>query len=144
MSLQNESRENPDERKVRYAVVGAGWISQEDFMPGVEHTGNSVITALVTGDQTKAKALAKRHGIRQVYNYDGYGKMLESGVVDAVYLAVPNSKHRDYAVAALNAGIHVLCEKPMARTHPRRSRARTGWGRRISRYSDITRHRGSA
>jgi predicted dehydrogenase len=116
MSLQNQSREHANGRKVRYAVVGAGWISQEDFMPGVEHTGNSVITALVTGDQTKAKALAKRHGIRQVYDYDGYGKMLDSGAVDAIYLAVPNSMHRDYAVAALDAGIHVLCEKPMART----------------------------
>ncbi|HYZ74959.1 MAG TPA: Gfo/Idh/MocA family oxidoreductase [Chthoniobacterales bacterium] len=116
MSLQNDSREPPDERKVRYAVVGAGWISQEDFMPGVEHTGNSVMTALVTGDRTKAKALAKRYAISRLYDYDDYEKMLESGEVDAVYLAVPNSMHRDYAVAALNAGIHVLCEKPMART----------------------------
>src|SRR6516162_1330689 len=116
MSLQHESREHPDQRKVRYAVVGAGWISPEDFMPGVEHTGNSVMTALVTGDRTKAKALAKRYAIPRLYDYDGYGKMLESGEVDAVYLAVPNSMHRDYAVAALNAGIHVLCEKPMART----------------------------
>jgi predicted dehydrogenase len=79
-------------------------------MPGVEHTGNSVVTALVTGDQTKAKALAKRYAVPRLYDYDDYGKMLESGEVDAVYLAVPNSKHRDYAVAALNAGIHVLCE----------------------------------
>ena len=61
MSLQNDSREHPDEQKVRYGVVGAGWISQEDFMPGVEHTGNSVMTALVTSDRTKAKALAKRY-----------------------------------------------------------------------------------
>jgi predicted dehydrogenase len=58
MSLQNESREPPDGHKVRYAVVGAGWISQEEFMPGVEYTGNSVITALVTGDTAKAKALS--------------------------------------------------------------------------------------
>ena len=116
MGLQNESRDGPNGRKVRYAVVGAGRISQEDFMPGVEQTGNSVMTALVTGDQTKAKALAKRYGIRQVYDYDRYDKMLESGDVDAVYLAVPNSMHRDYALAALDSGIHVLCEKPMART----------------------------
>jgi predicted dehydrogenase len=115
MSVQNESRE-PNGRKVRYAVVRAGWISQEDFMPRVEHTGNSVITALVTGDQMKAKALAKRYAIPRLYDYDEYQKMLDSGGVDAVYLAVPNSMHRDYAVAALNAGIHVLCEKPMART----------------------------
>jgi predicted dehydrogenase len=115
MSLQNESREPPDGRKVRYAVVGAGWISQEDFMPGVEHTGNSMITALVTGDAAKAKTLSKKYGIPHLYDYDGYEEMLQSGDVDAVYLAVPNSMHRDYAVAALKAGVHVLCEKPMAR-----------------------------
>jgi predicted dehydrogenase len=51
MSLQNESRGRSNGRKVRYAVVGAGWISQENFMPAVEHTGNSVLTpeALETG-----------------------------------------------------------------------------------------------
>ena len=116
MGQQNESRENPNGEKVRYAVVGAGWISQEEFMPGIEHTGNSVITALVTGDQTKAKALLKQYHIPKRYDYDEYEKVLKSGDIDAVYLAVPNSMHRDYAVAALNAGIHVLCEKPMART----------------------------
>jgi predicted dehydrogenase len=58
MSLQNESRERPNGRKVRYAAVGASRISQEDFMPGVEHTGNSEITALVTGDSAKAKTLS--------------------------------------------------------------------------------------
>lgn len=42
------------ERKVRYAIVGLGDIAQEDMMPGVEHTGNSEITALITSDQTKA------------------------------------------------------------------------------------------
>jgi hypothetical protein len=63
MSVTNEPRERPDARKVRYAVVGAGWISREDFMPWAEHTGNSVITASVTGDPTKAKAFAKRYAI---------------------------------------------------------------------------------
>jgi predicted dehydrogenase len=72
MGLQNESREHLDQRKVRYAVVGAGWISQEDFMPGVEHTGNSIMTALVTGDRTKAKELAKRYAIPRLYDYDDH------------------------------------------------------------------------
>ncbi len=40
--------------KIRYAVVGAGWISQAAFMPGVEQTGNSVMTPIVAGDQAKA------------------------------------------------------------------------------------------
>ncbi|MDF6814362.1 hypothetical protein NMT61_25315, partial [Escherichia coli] len=47
---------------VRYAVVGAGWISQAAFLPGVAQSGNSVVTALVTGDEAKATALADRYG----------------------------------------------------------------------------------
>jgi predicted dehydrogenase len=101
-------------RKIRYAVVGAGWISQQAFMPAVAHTGNSTMTALVTGDPEKARKLATRYGIHHVYEYGAYARMLKSDEVDAVYLAVPNSLHRAYAVPALEAGIHVLCEKPMA------------------------------
>jgi predicted dehydrogenase len=86
MSLQDESRDRPDGQKVRYAVVGAGWISQEDFMPAVDHTGNSVMTALVTGDVAKAKALSKKYGIPHLYDYDAYEEMLQSGDIDAIYL----------------------------------------------------------
>ena len=116
MSLLHPFRERSDGKKVRYAVVGAGWIAQEDFMPGVEHTGNSVMTALVTGDDKKAKELAKMYDIEHVTNYDGYEALLKSGNIDAIYLATPNSNHTDFVVKALEAGIHVLCEKPMAET----------------------------
>ncbi len=47
------------DKKVRYAFVGLGDIAQEDMMPGVQHTGNSVITALVTSDPTKAQELGQ-------------------------------------------------------------------------------------
>ena len=116
MSLLHPFRERADGRKVRYAVYGAGWIAQEDFMPGVEHTGNSVMTAIVTGDQEKARELAKKYGIEHVTDYQGYDALLKSGHIDAVYMANPNSQHRDPVVKALEAGIHVLCEKPMAPT----------------------------
>lgn len=116
MSLLHPFRERSDGKKVRYAVVGAGWIAQEDFMPGVEHTGNSVMTALVTGDAEKAKELAKMYDIEHVTDYDGYEALLKSGNIDAIYLATPNSKHTNFVVKALEAGIHVLCEKPMAET----------------------------
>ena len=102
------------DRPVRYAVVGAGWISQAAFMPGVEHTGNSVMTAVVTGDTAKAQAFGKRYGIAQAYHYDAYAAMVAEADVDAVYLALPNDQHRQFAVPALEAGIHVLLEKPMA------------------------------
>jgi predicted dehydrogenase len=100
--------------KVRYAVVGAGWISQEAFMPAVEQTGNSVMTAIVTGDLEKAKKLADFYGIENVYPYAHYDEMLKAGVADAVYIALPNSMHADYAIRAANAGLHALVEKPLA------------------------------
>lgn len=71
MSLLHPFRDRADGRKVRHAVYGAGWIAQEDFMPGVEHTGNSEMTAIVTGDQEKARALAGKYGIAHVTDCDG-------------------------------------------------------------------------
>ncbi|MGQ9370628.1 Gfo/Idh/MocA family protein [Azospirillum sp. A39] len=105
-----------DARPVRYAVVGAGWIAQQVFMPALAQTGNSVLAGLVTGDPEKAKALAAKYGIAaaNVCDYDGYDALLRSGAVDAVYVATPNALHRDHAVRALEAGVHVLCEKPLA------------------------------
>jgi predicted dehydrogenase len=100
-------------RKVRYAVVGGGWISQNSFLPGVEHTGNSVVTALVTGDPVKARELAPLYNIEYVYDYHGLDTLLASGNIDAIYLALPNWQHADMTVRALEAGIHVLLEKPM-------------------------------
>ena len=100
--------------KVRYAVVGLGWIAQAAFMPGVEHTGNSEITALVTGHEEKAEKLGEKYGVTRHYTYDEYDELLASGDIDAVYLALPNFSHVDYAVRTLKAGIHLLLEKPMA------------------------------
>lgn len=103
-------------KKVRYAVVGAGWISQEAFMPSVDQTGNSEMTAIVTGNPEKARKLADFHGIKHVYSYERYDEMLRAGIVDAVYIALPNSMHADYAIRAANAGVHSLVEKPLAVT----------------------------
>jgi predicted dehydrogenase len=108
------SKRRRSARHVRYAVVGAGWIAQEAFMPAVSQTGNSVMTAIVTGDAKKARALGHYYGIAHLYDYDGYDRMLADGVADAIYLALPNTMHRNYAVRAAKAGLHVLCEKPMA------------------------------
>jgi hypothetical protein len=71
------------QRPVRYAVVGAGWISQAAFLPGVAHSGNSVVTALVTGDATKANALARRYGIEHVCDYADYEHLLTGGEIAA-------------------------------------------------------------
>ncbi|RZA08246.1 MAG: Gfo/Idh/MocA family oxidoreductase, partial [Proteobacteria bacterium] len=100
-------------KKVRYAVVGLGDIAQAAFMPAVKQTGNSEITALVTGDAEKAKAVAAEYGVKAVYGYEQFSELLKSGLIDAVYLATPNWRHAEFAVPALRAGIHVFTEKPM-------------------------------
>lgn len=99
--------------KVRYAVVGGGQIAQQAFMPGVGRTDNSEIVALVTGDPVKADKLAAQYEIK-AWSYDQYDTLLRSGEIDAVYVATPNALHTPYVLAALEAGIHVLLEKPVA------------------------------
>ncbi len=101
------------DKKIRYAIVGLGDIAQEAMLPGVAHTGNSVVTALVTDDPEKARRLGEMYGVEHTYRYDQFDEMLRSGEVDAIYLATPNWRHTEFAVPALRAGIHVLAEKPL-------------------------------
>ncbi len=101
-------------KKVRYAVVGVGWISQAAMLPGIEHTGNSEVVALVTGHEEKAEKVGEKYGVNKIYSYEELDDLLQSGDIDAVYLATPNFAHVEYAVKTLEAGIHLLLEKPMA------------------------------
>jgi predicted dehydrogenase len=103
----------PPKKKIRYGFVALGDIAQEAMLPGVEHTGNSTIAALVTGDPVKAGRLAERYGVAHTYSYEQFPEMLQSGNVDAVYIATPNWRHAEFVLPALTAGIHVLVEKPL-------------------------------
>ena len=96
--------------KVRYAVVGAGWISQEAFLPGVWQTENSVVSAIVTGSEEKGRRLAEFHQVPHVFGYEQYAGMLNEDVCDAVYVALPNSMHAEYTIQAAKAGKHILVE----------------------------------
>jgi glucose-fructose oxidoreductase len=85
------------------------------MLPGFANArGNSALTALVEIDPEKSGPLAARYGVARTYNPAQYEECLRSGEVDAVYLAVPNHVHREYAERAARAGVHVLCEKPLA------------------------------
>ena len=101
---------------VRYAVVGQGYISQAAVLPAFRHArANSRLVALVSGDETKRRELGRKYGVA-TYGYDEYDTCLASGDVDAAYIALPNSMHREYTVRAARHGVHVLCEKPLAVT----------------------------
>ena len=57
--------------------------------------------------QAKAKQLSKKYCVESVHSYKDYAHLVNSGEIDAVYIALPNSMHRDYSVEASNAGVHV-------------------------------------
>jgi glucose-fructose oxidoreductase len=101
--------------QVRYAIVGLGHIAQVAMLPAFAHAKrNSRLVALVSDDRAKRRELARRYRLDATFGYDDYDACLEQ--VDAVYIALPNSMHAEYTVRAARAGVHVLCEKPMAVT----------------------------
>jgi glucose-fructose oxidoreductase len=100
---------------VRYAVVGLGWIAQSAVLPAFKGARrNSELAALVSDDATKLRTLGRKYGALRLYSYEEYQRCLRE--VDAVFIALPNTLHREYAERAAEAGVHVLCEKPMAMT----------------------------
>jgi glucose-fructose oxidoreductase len=102
--------------KVRYAVVGLGHIAQAAVLPAFAHASrNSELAAFVSDDDTKLRKLGRKYGVAAHYGYAQFDDCLASGI-DAVYIALPNHLHREYTERAARAGVHVLCEKPMALT----------------------------
>lgn len=101
-------------KKIRYAVLGLGYIAQEAVLPAFKNARqNSKLTALVSSDPEKLRRLSRRYDVRFTYSYDEFEKALHEEAFDAVYIATPNSEHEKYAILAMKAGCHVLCEKPL-------------------------------
>lgn len=110
------SNGNQSKRKIRYGVVGLGWIAQAAVLPAFAHTENSELVALFSDAPEKLKVLGEQYHVSHTYSYDEYEDYLDRGEVEAVYIALPNHLHCEYTVKAAKAGVHVLCEKPMAVT----------------------------
>ncbi len=114
MSTKHHSR---SVRPLRFAVVGLGHIAQAAVLPAFRHARpHAELTALVSDTPAKLKALGKRYGVRHLCSYEQADELFASGEIDAVYIALPNSLHAEWTVRAADAGLHVLCEKPLAVT----------------------------
>jgi glucose-fructose oxidoreductase len=101
--------------KVRYAVIGLGHIAQVAVLPAFRHAQrNSQLAALVSDDPEKLEQLGKRYRVEHRCDYGDADALFASGEIDAAYIALPNALHADWTVRAARAGVHVLCEKPMA------------------------------
>lgn len=107
----------PRHRRVRYAVAGLGYIAQGAMLPAFGHAREkSELVALISDDADKLRVLGRKYRVNHQFTYQNFEAGLRDAEVDAVYIALPNHMHREYTVRAANAGVHVLCEKPMAVT----------------------------
>ena len=94
---------------VRWGFLGAGWIANRALAPAVHAADGAVLEAAASRELGRAARLGER--VRLLPSYDA---LLEDPDVDAVYISLTNEVHAHWAIAALRAGKHVLCEKPLA------------------------------
>jgi predicted dehydrogenase len=115
-SLSSKASAQDRQRRIGYCMVGLGRISMQHFMPACKASERSEVTALVSGHRDKAEKMAAEYNVptASIYSYDNYDEIANNKLIDAVYIALPNSMHAEYTIRAAKAGKHVLCEKPMA------------------------------
>ena len=100
------------DRKLRWGVLSTAKIGVKAVIPAIQQSNNGVVAAIASRDATRAQETAKSLGIARAFG--SYDAMLESSDIDAVYIPLPNSQHREWTIRAAERGKHILCEKPFA------------------------------
>lgn len=102
-----------DVRDLRWGILGTAGIAPR-VIDGIRSAGAGVVRAVASRDLARARAFGDRHDIPLAFG--AYADLLRSGEVDAIYNPLPNSMHAEWTIAALEAGLPVLCEKPFTPT----------------------------
>jgi len=97
---------------LRFGVLGTARVVPHGLLKPAKETQGVEVSAIASRTPQKAAAFAKRYGIRK--EFSSYEALLESPDIDAVYIALPPALHFEWARRAIEAGKHVLCEKPLA------------------------------
>jgi xylose dehydrogenase (NAD/NADP) len=100
-------------KKVRWGLLSTANINRR-VIPAMRMSPHGELVAVASRDLAKARQYAREWEIPQAFG--SYEEMLTSGAVDAVYISLPNHLHAEWTIKALDAGVHVLCEKPFALT----------------------------
>lgn len=98
--------------KVRWGVLGVARIAWEKVIPAMQQGQRTRVVAIASRDANKARAAAQVLGLPKAYG--SYAELLGDAEIEAVYIPLPNHLHVPWSLAALEAGKHVLCEKPIA------------------------------
>ncbi|MCQ0987135.1 Gfo/Idh/MocA family protein [Jiella marina] len=99
---------------MRWALIGASRIAANYMIDAIRSVEGSTITAVLSSDAARGADYARTHGIAE--SYTDLDRMLAEAEIDAVYISTTNEKHHAEAMAAIAAGKHVMCEKPLAMT----------------------------
>jgi predicted dehydrogenase len=95
---------------LRIGILGAAKIAPTALVKPARRTGRAAVVAVAARDRTRAEAFARKHEIPRVLG--NYTELVSDPDIDAVYNPLPNGLHGHWTIAALQAGKHVLCEKP--------------------------------
>lgn len=99
-------------RDVRWGLIGASDIAATSIVPGIRARPGGRVVAVHSRSAERGAEYARRHGIDR--SYDSLAALLADPEIDAVYVSTTNDRHAEETVAAVQAGRHVLCEKPLA------------------------------
>ncbi len=105
------------DKKVRVGIIGCGGIANGKHMPSLAKIKEVQMVAFCDIVKDKANLAAARFGTADAKVYTDYKKLLADESIDVVHVCTPNRSHSFISVAALEAGKHVMCEKPMAKTY---------------------------
>ncbi|MEU0336041.1 Gfo/Idh/MocA family oxidoreductase [Streptomyces sp. NPDC006193] len=120
MTKQTANENGARGGRVRIGVLGCADIARRRMLPAMAGRPEIEITAVASRDAAKAAAFTAQFGGQPV---QGYARLLEREDVDAVYIALPTGLHAQWIMRALEAGKHVLCEKPLAATYAQAAEA---------------------
>lgn len=103
------------EKKLGVALVGLGNYATRQLGPALQHTQLCTLKGIVTGTPEKKPKWQKEYGIeeRHCYTYETFDQLKDDPAIDIIYIVLPNFMHAEYTIRALEAGKHVICEKPM-------------------------------
>jgi len=101
-------------RKLRWGVISTANIGRRAVVPAIQASANGELVAVASRNVEDAHSFASECGIPVAHG--SYETLLADANIDAVYIPLPNSLHRDWSIRAMESGKHVLCEKPLGLT----------------------------
>src|SRR5699024_5646122 len=105
-------------RKLGIALVGLGGYATGELAPALRETRNCYLAGVVTGSPDKGQRWGREFHFpeRNIFSYATMAQMANATDIDIVYVVTPNALHAKHAIAAAQAGKHVICEKPFTTT----------------------------